>query len=77
MIQAGDRLRLSLEPLPQRLVLRVPIGQHLQGDLATQLAIGRAKDLAHAADRQRAGIAVARRQDLSGQRHGRAKKSLP
>ncbi len=59
--QARSRLRLSHEARVELLVLRVPLGQHLDRDRPAENLVLRAKHVAHAAVRDRLPVGVARR----------------
>jgi hypothetical protein len=76
--------RLALEPLPERLVARVRLGQHLQRDAPAELGVGDEVDLAHAARSDPLGIAVTGRKSAFGSAHrsddgarGRRAEALP
>jgi hypothetical protein len=49
MTERGEKLRLPLEARQSIEILREPLGQDLDGDLALQLHVVRAIDLTHAA----------------------------
>jgi len=58
MIQSRQHLRLALEAGQPFRVLGNGVGQHLQGHVAVQLAVGGAEDLAHAASADLVGHGV-------------------
>ena len=47
MVEGGDHLGLSLEQRQSRPIGGHRLGQHLEGDLAIELGVERAVDLAH------------------------------
>jgi hypothetical protein len=49
MCERGKEFRFTSKPREALLVLRKRVGQHLQGDVALQLRVPRAVDVAHAA----------------------------
>ena len=53
MRQRRHRLRLALEPRQRRRILRQRLGQDFDGDVAIQLGVAGAVDLAHAAGAER------------------------
>ena len=65
--EAGRGERLSGEPLADTRVLRMAVGEDLDGDDAAQQLVGRAVDLAHAAAPDLLRVVVA-----SGEAHGRS-----
>ena len=69
--EAGGRERLALEPLPQPVVLRVALCQHLDRHVATELLVGGAEDLAHAAAPDVLGVAVTGRKGVGRDGHAR------
>ena len=73
--QPRRRQRLAREAAPDRFVARVALAQQLDGDGAAEDRVGRAVDLAHAAERDALGRAVARRQDV--RIDGHAKTECP
>ena len=53
MIERGEQLRFALEPRETIRVADEGVGQHLDRDVAAQLGVARAIDLAHAAGAER------------------------
>ena len=70
--QPSCRQRLAREPLPDRFVRGVALGQHLHGNRPPEHVVGRAVDLAHAALADQLGRSVSRRQNrrLDWRSHG-------
>ena len=64
--------RLPCEPLPHRAVLRVPIRQDLDRDVAAQDRVGRAVDIAHATAPDLLRVAVPGRKDVRPHSHRRS-----
>ena len=62
--QPRRRQRFAREPLADRIVARIALGEHLDRDRAPERRIGCAVDLAHASARDALGRAVARREDF-------------
>ena len=58
MIQRGQRLRLTLETREAVDVMREGLGEDLDRDVAIQLCIARAKDMAHTPFANRRGDVV-------------------
>ena len=50
MVDGREHPRLAFEPRNAARVARELLGQHLDGDVAAELAVARPVDLAHAAD---------------------------
>ena len=69
--EASGRERLALEALPQPVVLRIALGQHLDRDVTTELLVGGAEDLAHAAAPDVLGVAVTGRKGVGRDGHAR------
>ena len=69
MIEAGDDLRLALEPLTRQRVGRDVRGQDLDGDVAIQPRVGGLVDLAHPAGPERADHLVGSETRSRGQHH--------
>ncbi len=59
MVEAGEDLRLPLEPSEAVRIGREGVGEDLQGDLAVELGVGGLPDLAHAALAEEGGDVVA------------------
>ncbi len=68
-VEAGEDLRLPLEPGQPIRVSREGVGQDLQGDLAVELGVGRLPDLAHAALADEGGDVVMAESRAGRERH--------
>ena len=64
---SASRLKRCLSAV----VLRVALGQHLDGDVTTELLVGGPEDLAHAAAPDVLGVAVTGRKGVGRDRHAR------
>ena len=70
MRQRRDGLRLALEPRERRRILGKALGQDLDGDIAIQLGVAGAVDLAHAAGAELADDFVGAETRAWGKGHG-------
>ena len=75
--EAGGRQRLPCEPLTDRLVLRVAIGENLDRHDAAEHRVGGGVDIAHATVPDPFGASVARRQDVDLNGHSASSTSFP
>ena len=71
MRQRRHRLRLALEPRERGRILRQPFGQDLDRDVAIQLRVAGAVDLAHAARAERGNDFVRTELGTGRERHAR------
>ena len=69
VVEAGEQLRLPLEPGEAVGVLGEGVGEDLQGDLAVELGIGRLPDLAHPAFAEFGGDTVMPQPCADAKRH--------
>ena len=69
VVQAGEDLRLPLEPGEAVRISGEGVGQDLQGDLAVELRVGRLPDLAHAAFPEQGGHVVVAESSADVQGH--------
>src|SRR5205823_14985853 len=77
---AGEPRRgecLSCEPLTYRAVLRVPVGEDLDRDVAPQIRVGRAVDIAHSTAPDLLRVAVSGRKDVRPHPHRRRHEFAP
>ena len=70
MVEAGEDLRLPLEPGEPVRVSREGVGEDLQRDLAVELRVGGLPDLAHAALAEQSGDVVVADRGSGCQSHG-------
>jgi hypothetical protein len=69
MVQRGQRLRLSLEAHQAIGIGREQLGQDLDGDIAVEVRIARAIDLAHAARAEGGDEFMGAKTGAAAQRH--------
>ena len=69
VVQAGQDLRLPLEPGEAVGISRESVGEDLQGDIAVELRVGGLPDLAHAAFADEGGHVVVAETGADGQGH--------
>ena len=70
MVEAGEDLRLPLEPGEPIRVSREGVGQDFQRDIAAQLRVGGAIDLSHPPFANEGGHVVGPEAGADGESHG-------
>jgi len=71
MVQRGQELRLAMEARDAVGFVREALRDDLQGDIASELRIARAIDLAHSAGAKRSRNLVETKPGTGGERHVR------